>query len=70
MLSHLADAETVRQARENLYIADLNRANALGRDGKHAEAAEIMKRVASQTTNEQLRKDLPNRSRRSIASTP
>jgi tetratricopeptide (TPR) repeat protein len=57
-LSHLADAETVRQARENLYIADLNRANALGRDGKHAEAAEIMKRVASQTTNEQLRKDL------------
>jgi tetratricopeptide (TPR) repeat protein len=57
-LSHLADAETVRQARESLYIADLNRANTLGRDGKHAEAAEIMKRVASQTTNEQLRKDL------------
>jgi tetratricopeptide (TPR) repeat protein len=57
-LSHLADAETVRQARENLYIADLNRANALGSDGKHAEAAEIMKRVAAQTTNEQLRTDV------------
>ena len=52
------DPEMVRQARENLYIADLNRANALGRAGKRAEAAEIMKSVAAQTTNERLRADL------------
>jgi tetratricopeptide (TPR) repeat protein len=57
-LGRVADVETVRQARENLYIADLNRANALGRAGKHAEAAEIMKSVAAQTTNEQLRTEL------------
>jgi tetratricopeptide (TPR) repeat protein len=57
-LGRVADVETVRQARENLYIADLNRANALGRAGKSAEAAEIMKRVAAQTTNEQLRAEL------------
>ena len=54
-LARVADAETVRQARENLYIADLNHANDLGRAGKHAEAAEIMKNVAAQTTNEQLK---------------
>ena len=57
-LSHLTDAQTVQQARENLYIADLNHANTLGRDGKHAEAIEIMKHVAAQTTNEQLRTDI------------
>jgi tetratricopeptide (TPR) repeat protein len=57
-LARIADPETVRQARENLLIADLNRANALGRAGKHAEAAEILKRVAAQTTNEQLRTEL------------
>jgi len=57
-LSHLADEETMQQARENLNIADLNHANTLGRDGKHAEAVEIMKRVAAETTNEQLRTDI------------
>jgi tetratricopeptide (TPR) repeat protein len=57
-LSHLADGETMQQARENLNIADLNHANTLGRDGKHAEAVEIMKRVAAETTNEQLRTDI------------
>ncbi len=54
-LARVADAETVRQARENVYIADLNHANELGHAGKHAEAAEIMKSVAAQTTNEQLK---------------
>jgi cytochrome c-type biogenesis protein CcmH/NrfG len=54
-LAHLADPETVRQARENLYIADLNHANELLRAGKRAEGTEIMKRVAAETTNEQLK---------------
>ena len=54
-LARFADAETVRHARENLYIADLNHASELLRAGKHAEATEIMKRVASETTNEQLK---------------
>jgi tetratricopeptide (TPR) repeat protein len=54
-LARLADAETVRQARENLYFADLNHASELFRAGKHAEATEIMKRVAAETTNEQLK---------------
>ena len=54
-LARVADAETVRQARENLFIADLNQASQLGRAGKHADAAEIMKRVAAQTTNAELR---------------
>jgi len=57
-LSHLADEETMQQARENLNIADLNHANTIGRDGKHAEAVEIMKRVAAETANEQLRTDI------------
>ena len=57
-LSHLTDEQTVQQARENLYIADLNHANTLGRNGKHAEAIAIMKRVAAQTTDEQLRTDV------------
>ena len=46
-LAQLGDPETVRQARENLYIADLNHANELIRAGKRAEAVEIMKRVAA-----------------------
>ena len=50
-----ADAGTVRQARENLLIADLNRASELGRAGKRAEAAELLKSVAAQTTNEELK---------------
>lgn len=54
-LARTADAEVVRQARENLYIADLYRANELARAGKHAEASEIMKGVAAQTTNERLK---------------
>jgi len=54
-LARLADAETVRQARENLYFADLNHASELFRAGKHAEATEIMKRVAAETTNAQLK---------------
>ena len=54
-LARVADAETVRQARENVYIADLNHANELARAGKHAEAAEIMKSVAAQTTNEEMK---------------
>jgi tetratricopeptide (TPR) repeat protein len=57
-LSHLANEETMQQARENLNIADLNHANTLGRNGKHAEAVEIMKRVAAETANEQLRTDI------------
>src|SRR3954452_8148823 len=57
-LSRIADAETVRQARENLYIADLKHANDLLRAGKHADGAEIMKRVAAETTNEQLKAQL------------
>lgn len=54
-LTRLADPETVRQARENLYIADLNHASELLRAGKRAEGTEIMKRVAAETTNEQLK---------------
>jgi tetratricopeptide (TPR) repeat protein len=54
-LARVADAETVRQARENVYIADLNHAGELARAGKRAEGAEIMKRVAAQTTNEALK---------------
>ena len=54
-LTRLTDPETVRQARENLYIADLNHASELLRAGKHAEATEIMKRVSAETTNEQLK---------------
>jgi len=54
-LARVADAETVRQARENIYIADLNHAAELSRAGKHTEAAAIMKSVAAQTTNEQLK---------------
>src|SRR5438270_323264 len=54
-LARFADAETVRHARENLYIADLNHASELLRAGKHAEATEIMKRVAAETTNAQLK---------------
>src|SRR4051794_7471590 len=54
-LAHFGDAETVRQARENLYIADLNHASELLRAGKRAEGIEIMKRVAAETTNEQLK---------------
>jgi cytochrome c-type biogenesis protein CcmH/NrfG len=55
VLARLGDPETVRQARENLYIADLNHANELIRAGKRNEATEIMKRVAGETTNEQLK---------------
>lgn len=55
VLARLADPETVRQARENLYIADLNHAGELLRAGKRAEGTEILKRVAAETTNEQLR---------------
>jgi len=54
-LARVADPETVREARENLYLADLNHAVDLGRNGKHAEAAAIMKSVAAKTTNEQLK---------------
>jgi tetratricopeptide (TPR) repeat protein len=54
-LARLADPETVRQARENLYIADLNHASELLRAGKRAEGVEIMKRVAAETTNDQLK---------------
>jgi Flp pilus assembly protein TadD len=54
-LSHLADAETVRQARENLFIADLNHASELLRAGKRDEGTAILKRVAAETTNEQLK---------------
>jgi Flp pilus assembly protein TadD len=54
-LARLANAETVRQARENLFIADLNHAGELLRAGKEAEGTEIMKRVAAETTNEQLK---------------
>jgi tetratricopeptide (TPR) repeat protein len=57
-LARVSDPEMVREARENVYIADLNHANALGRAGKHAEAAEIMKSVAAQTTNEKLKAEL------------
>jgi tetratricopeptide (TPR) repeat protein len=55
VLARLADPEMVRQARENLYIADLNHASELLRAGKRAEGTEIMKRVAAETTNEQLK---------------
>jgi tetratricopeptide (TPR) repeat protein len=54
-LARLADPETVRHARENLYIADLNQATDLIRAGKRDEGIEIMKRVAAETTNEQLK---------------
>lgn len=57
-LAAVADAEIVRHARENIDFADLNRAAELGRAGKNAEAAEIMKSVAAQTTNEQLKERL------------
>jgi len=55
VLARLADLETMRQARENLYVADLNRASELLRAGKRDEGVAIMKRVAAETTNEQLR---------------
>jgi len=58
VLARLADPETVRQARENLYIADLNRASELLRAGKRDEGVAIMKRVASETTNEQLKSQI------------
>ena len=54
-LARTANPEIVRQARENLYIADLFRANELVHAGKHAEAVELMKSVASQTTNERMK---------------
>jgi tetratricopeptide (TPR) repeat protein len=57
-LAAVADPEMVRHARENVFFADLNRAAELGRAGKHAEAAAIMKNVAAQTTNEQLKAQL------------
>ena len=55
LLRASADSETVRQARENLFIADLNHAIDLARAGKRAEAAEILKSVAEHTTNEALK---------------
>jgi tetratricopeptide (TPR) repeat protein len=55
VLARLADPEMVRQARENLYIADLNHASELLRAGKRAEGTEIMKRVAAETTNAELK---------------
>src|SRR5258706_3170639 len=55
VLARLADPETVRKARENLYIADLNHASELLRAGKRAEGTEIMKRVAAETTNAELK---------------
>ena len=54
-LARTANPEIVRQARENLYIADLFRANELVQAGKHAAAVELMKSVASQTTNDRLK---------------
>jgi tetratricopeptide (TPR) repeat protein len=54
-LARTANPEMVRQARENLSIADLFRANELVQTGKHAEAVELMKSVAAQTTNEQMK---------------
>ncbi len=54
-LSRVADPEMVRQARENLFVADINRAGDLDRAGKHAEAAQILNSVAAQTTDEELK---------------
>jgi Protein of unknown function (DUF1570). len=55
VLARTANPKIVRQARENLYIADLFHANELARAGKHAEAVELMKSVAAQTTNERMK---------------
>ncbi|MEA2338943.1 MAG: hypothetical protein QOE82_2950 [Thermoanaerobaculia bacterium] len=55
VLARVADANVVARARENLFIADLNRAGELARAGKRAEAEEILRSVAAQTTNEELK---------------
>ncbi|MBV8543709.1 MAG: DUF1570 domain-containing protein [Acidobacteria bacterium] len=54
-LSRLSGAETVRHARENVYVADLHQASKLLRAGKHEEATAIMKRVAEETTDEEVK---------------
>ena len=52
------DPEMVRHARENVLLADLHRSDELMRQGKRAEAAALMKSVAEQTTNVQLKEQI------------
>jgi tetratricopeptide (TPR) repeat protein len=55
LLQRVGDRVMIRQARDNLFIADLNRATDLARSGKRAEAAEILKSAAEHTTDEALK---------------
>jgi len=50
-----ADPEMIRQARENVLIADLRRAEELVRQGQRTEGTALMKSVSEQTTNQQLK---------------
>lgn len=52
------DPEMVRQARENVLIADLRRAEELMHQGKRTEAMALMKSVSEQTTNQQLKQHI------------
>jgi tetratricopeptide (TPR) repeat protein len=61
VLASVTDAETVGKARESLNFADVNRASELDAAGKHAEALEIFKRVATETTNDRLKAYLAQR---------
>jgi tetratricopeptide (TPR) repeat protein len=52
------DPEMVRQARENVLIADLRHAEELMHQEKRIEAIALMKTVAEQTTNQQLKQHI------------
>jgi len=55
VLARIGDAVMVRQARDNLFIADLNHAIDLARAGKRAEATAILKSASEHTTDEALK---------------
>src|SRR5207244_8633979 len=53
-----ADPEMVRQARENVLIADLRHSEELMHQGKRTEALVLMKTVSEQTSNQQLKQHI------------
>jgi tetratricopeptide (TPR) repeat protein len=53
-----ADPEMVRQARESILYADIQRAETMLHQGKRAESLALMKSVIEQTTNPQLKQQV------------
>ncbi|HEY5611177.1 MAG TPA: tetratricopeptide repeat protein [Thermoanaerobaculia bacterium] len=58
LLTRLADAETVRRARETVLVTEVQKADALTREGKVEDAIAILDKVIAATTTERLRKEL------------